>query len=632
MYIENSSPLSSLSTSYRILLMKPWSNPIQKLKDVFAEILEETGTDVSEFERRIDTDGLLGAIADLPKPILLVIDQFEEVFTVCSQVADRRKFIQMLVDVAQTQTADFVVVATMRIDFLADCTYANLDAIVNEQMVVISGMSEDELRDAIAKPAETQGYQLSDGLLDAILQDIEAEPNCLPLLEFALQELWGNRNRQQRRLNLEGYRLMERLKGALNRHADRLYGQLSASGKEWMRRIFLTLVRTGKDAKDTRQRERRQVILDLAGNDGNARKEIERILKSLEGKSGRLLVASEENGVAIMDLAHEALMDGWQRFAEWRLEDRDLRRLGDRVKDGIEEFNTAKVENKNKFLLPEGLVAQIEEAEVAINDYLTPEQQEFVQRSRCKYKPWLDRPNLPELVDIPSGTFWMGSPEGKGREDEKPYHQVTVKAFQMGKYPVTQAQWRTVAMSPKVEIDLSLNPSQFRGEDCPVEKVDWYEAQEFCARLSQLTGETYRLPSEAEWEYACRAGAHTEYCFGDYEGQLWEYAWYKENSDSKTGLVGQKRPNAWGLYDLHGNVWEWCADDCHDSYEGAPTDSQIWAENVANYEEDGKTRKMLRGGSWIDDAQHCRSAFRNDGRNARNQSFIVGFRVVCVLR
>jgi hypothetical protein len=174
---------------HRILLMKPWSSPIKKLKDVFAEILEETGTDVIEFEQRIDTDGLLGAIADLPKPILLVIDQFEEVFTVCSQVAERRKFIQMLVDVAQTQTADFVVVATMRIDFLADCTYANLDAIVNEQMVVISGMNEDELRDAIAKPAEAQGYQLSDGLLDVILQDIEAEPNCLPLLEFALQEL-----------------------------------------------------------------------------------------------------------------------------------------------------------------------------------------------------------------------------------------------------------------------------------------------------------------------------------------------------------------------------------------------------------------------------------------------------------
>ena len=364
---------------HRILLMKPWSNPIHKLKDVFAEILEETGTDVIEFEQRIDTDGLLGAIADLPKPILLVIDQFEEVFTVCSQVAERRKFIQMLVDVAQTQTADFVVVATMRIDFLADCTYANLDAIVNEQMVVISGMSEDELRDAIAKPAETQGYQLSEGLLDAILQDIEAEPNCLPLLEFALQELWENRNRQQHRLSLDGYRQMERLKGALNRHADRLYGQQSASGQEWMRRIFLKLVRTGKDTKDTRQRERRQVILDLAGDDGNGRKEIERILKSLEGKSGRLLVASEENGVAIVDLAHEALMEGWQKFAVWRSQDRDLRRLGDRVIDNCKEW-----QEKGKsedYLLPNGLMLEVREQWEQIAPELAPIVQEYYHLS-----------------------------------------------------------------------------------------------------------------------------------------------------------------------------------------------------------------------------------------------------------
>jgi len=365
---------------YQVLLMKPWSNPIQKLKDVFAEILEETGTDVIEFEQRIDAEGLLAAITDLPKPILLVIDQFEEVFTVCSQVAERRKFIQMLVDVAQTQTADFVVVATMRIDFLADCTYANLDAIVNEQMVVISGMNEDELRDAISKPAETQGYQLSDGLLDAILQDIEAEPNCLPLLEFALQELWENRNRQQHRLSLYGYRQMDRLKGALNRHADSLYEKQSASGQEWMRRIFLKLVRTGKDAKDTRQRERRQVILDLAGDDGNARKEIERILKSLEGKSGRLLVASEENGVAIVDLAHEALMEGWQRFAVWRSQDRDLRRLGDRVKDAFDEWIIK--DKLQDYLLPRSLIIQVNTNENELSEYLSEDQHEFYKISK----------------------------------------------------------------------------------------------------------------------------------------------------------------------------------------------------------------------------------------------------------
>ena len=290
----------------------------------------------------------------------------------------------MLVDVAQTQTVDFVVVATMRIDFLADCTYANLDTIINEQMVVISGMSDQELQDAIAKPAEAQGYQLSDGLLDAILQDIDAEPNCLPLLEFALQELWENRERQKRLLTFDGYRQMDRLKGALNRHADRLYEQQSASGKEWMRRIFLKLVRTGNDAKDTRQRERRQVILDLAGDDRNERKEIEKILKSLEGKNGRLLVASEENQVAIVDLAHETLMVGWQRFAEWRSQDRDLRRLGNYIEDSHIEWES---NNESDNYLLQGV--RLHEAITCFgenrNSILSLKVQEFVNLSKQKW-------------------------------------------------------------------------------------------------------------------------------------------------------------------------------------------------------------------------------------------------------
>ena len=265
------------------------------------------------------------------------------------------------------------------------------------------------------------------------------------------------------------------------------------------------------------------------------------------------------------------------------------------------------------------------------------------------------------MVDIPSGTFWMGSPEGIGNDDEKPYHQVTVKAFRMGKYPVTQAQWRTVAMSPKVEIDLSLNPAYHRGDDKPVEQINWYEAQEFCARLSQLTGESYRLPSEAEWEYACRAGAtnYSEYCFGDDSSQLDDYAWYGNNSgdhaidadriweevnkdasrywtelrknNNGTHPVGEKLPNAFGLYDMHGNVWEWCADDWHDNYEGSPVDSQIRTKDIKNHEEGGEIKKPLRGGSWDNNAHDCRSAYRYIS-NARSQRSYNGFRVVCVLR
>jgi formylglycine-generating enzyme required for sulfatase activity len=633
---------------YQILLMKPWSNPIQRLKDA---LTEDTGADVGELEEQIDREGLLAAIADLPtKRNLLVIDQFEEVFTVCSREDERSKFIQMLVDVAQQDNSDFMIVATMRIDFLPECSRANLNKIVNEQMVVISDMSENELRDAIAKPAETQGYQLSDGLLDSILQDIEAEPNCLPLLEFALQELWQTRDRQKRLLTLDGYREMNRLKGALNCHAEKLYAEQSQNGQEWMRRIFLKLVRTGKDTKDTRRREQRQELWGLVGSDANAKKEIERVLQRLEGEKGRLLAASVENEVAIVDLAHEALMDGWKRFADWRSQDRDLRRKADMVRDAFNQWNETK--DIEKFSMSLGFFEEIEKVETEINDYLTTERQ-FLQQNRFKYKPWLNPDNFPKLVDIPSGKFWMGSPEGKGNSSEKPYHLVTVPAFRMGKYPVTQAQWRTVAMSPKIDLDLRLSPSYFRDDNRPVEQVTWHEAQEFCARLSNLTGESYRLPCEAEWEYACRAGAddYIEYWFGNDVSQLSNYAWFgnnsgeialdaltirqevgkdsnqyskklKENGNS-THILGGNDPNAWGLYDLHGNVWEWCEDDWHGNYDDAPIDGSAWIvpdRTVSDY-------RLLRGGSWDNYSNYCRLAFRHK-TYAVNRSYSVGFRVV----
>lgn len=209
-----------------------------------------------------------------------------------------------------------------------------------------------------------------------------------------------------------------------------------------------------------------------------------------------------------------------------------------------------------------------------------------------------------EMVEIPGGTFWMGSENG---DDEKPVHQVTVAPFAIGKYPVTQAQWQEV---------MSSNPSHFKGDDLPVERVSWEDAQEFCRKLSQRTGQTYRLPTEAEWEYACRAGTT-----GDYAGKLDDMAWYRENSDNKTHPVGQKQPNAWGLYDMHGNVWEWCEDIWHESYEGAPSDSSAWLRD-----EDSEYR-VLRGGSWLSLARACRSAYRSGDEPGMLDSGS-GFRVV----
>ena len=238
-----------------------------------------------------------------------------------------------------------------------------------------------------------------------------------------------------------------------------------------------------------------------------------------------------------------------------------------------------------------------------------------------------------EMVAIPGGKFIMGSPkeEKKSKDSERPQHQVTVKPFFMGKYQVTQAQWRAVASLPRVNRDLDPNPSRFKGDSRPVEKVSWDNAVEFCARLSKLTKRDYRLPSEAEWEYACRAKTKTPFYFGEtitpdlanYNGNYTYGSGPKGVYREETTPVKQFPPNSFGLYDMHGNVWEWCADHWHDNYEGAPTDGSVW--KIGGNE----TRRVLRGGSWGDQPRHCRSACRNDGiPDVRYINF--GFRVVCV--
>jgi formylglycine-generating enzyme required for sulfatase activity len=231
-----------------------------------------------------------------------------------------------------------------------------------------------------------------------------------------------------------------------------------------------------------------------------------------------------------------------------------------------------------------------------------------------EYKPQnliLDLPNgvKLELVDIPVGSFSMGSDE---YDDEKPIHKVTLPAFTMGKYPITQKQYMAV---------MGNNPSNFKGDNLPVEKVSWDDAVAFCKKLSGIVGKTIKLPSEAQWEYACRAGSTGKYCFGDDVSKLGNYAWYNENAGSKTHPVGEKLANSWGLHDMYGNVWEWCEDVWHENYNGAPTDGSAWLTGGE------QNTRALRGGSWYDGAINCRSACR--GRNiAGNSYYTFGFRVV----
>ncbi|NET58298.1 MAG: SUMF1/EgtB/PvdO family nonheme iron enzyme [Symploca sp. SIO2E6] len=240
-----------------------------------------------------------------------------------------------------------------------------------------------------------------------------------------------------------------------------------------------------------------------------------------------------------------------------------------------------------------------------------------------------------EMVAIPGGSFEMGSPatEKQRDGDEGPQHSVTIKPFYLGKFTVTQAQWRTVAALDKVSRDLNPDPSRFKGDNLPVEKVSWYDTQEFLARLSTKTGRTYRLPSEAEWEYACRADTTTTFHFG--ETITTDLANYNGNFTYGSGPVGEYRQkttmagsfqvaNAFGLYDMHGNVWEWCEDHWHDNYNGAPSNGSPWLDKSEN--ENDNHSLLLRGGSWVSNPRYCRSANRGrDNPDYRNNN--IGFRV-----
>jgi len=230
----------------------------------------------------------------------------------------------------------------------------------------------------------------------------------------------------------------------------------------------------------------------------------------------------------------------------------------------------------------------------------------------------------PEMVHISRGTFTMGSNEGQ--KDEKPLHQVSIgKDFLLGKYEVTVGQYNVCVndrgcdepKKDKYYYEMCLE------DNCPIMKVSWNNAKQYAKWISRKTGKHYRLPSESEWEYAARAGSSTKYHFSNSDANLAQYAWYSKNSGQRTHKVGQKMPNAFGLYDMHGNVWEWCEDWYADSYNNTPRNERANAKGA-------KTYKVLRGGSWINTSNFFRSAFRIRN-NPINRNYNNGFRLAGTL-
>jgi len=271
------------------------------------------------------------------------------------------------------------------------------------------------------------------------------------------------------------------------------------------------------------------------------------------------------------------------------------------------------------------LPRQIEPQEPVEFEAVTVDRQgEIIARKTHRAQQYVEDPGggvLLEMVAIPDGTFLMGSPRGYGYPDERPQHRVTVAPFLMAKYPVTQEQWKA-AMG-------RLPPCRCKGARRPVDRVSWKDATEFCEQLSSKTGRIFRLPSEAQWEYACRARTTTPFYCGetittDLANYVGEHTYLSEPKGiyrHEATDVGSFPPNPFGLYDMHGNVWEWCADPWHEDYTGAPADERAWEPSGDN------SHRVLRGGSWHDPPDLCRCAVRLKFNPAEGEDFC-GFRVM----
>ena len=275
---------------------------------------------------------------------------------------------------------------------------------------------------------------------------------------------------------------------------------------------------------------------------------------------------------------------------------------------------------------------------------------------RWRSRHWAHREQLAEgvaltMLRIPAGSFEMGAPqtEAESTEQERPVHRVTLGEFLLGQTPITQAQWRAVAewkrlgnepvdrwpesLDPDPVAELK-EPARFQGEQRPVVGVSWHDAMAFCQRLRLRTGKNYTLPSEAQWEYACRAGTTTPFHWGaTIRTELANYGATNVYGDGDKGEyrrqtvdVASFPANPWGLHDMHGNVWEWCADHWHNNYKGAPEDERAWIDEEAK--DEPLKSKLLRGGSWNLDPAYCRSAFRANP-HPDNRSGL-GFRVCCL--
>jgi formylglycine-generating enzyme required for sulfatase activity len=580
--------------------------------------------------------------------VLLIIDQFEELLERGDDTANR--FLHMLRTVLEDKNSPLLVLGTLRSDFFG--TFQTHPAVSNlspdDALLSLLPIPISDVAQVIEGPAQVAGLELEPGLVQALVTDTKTD-DALPLLAFTLRELW-ERDGQDGRLTLETYRnRLGGLQGSVAKVAEDVCHNLPPAQEADLRKAFLAMVRVNEDGQYVRK-PARWAELPEAVHSLLERFVHERLLVSRDAR----VPSSGASPELILEVAHEALFRSWKRLVAWLQSDREFLLWRQRLHGAVTEW---KATNRDKNTLLRGPLLTEAERWLKYSRTLTDEECDFIRQSakaRMRRKTmaagivmlvllsigfvsWYRNNQLsphmlvwllyapfgytpePQMVDVPAGSFLMGSPEsdGKAQAAEKPQHRVTVhKPFRISKFEVTFDEYDFFVHLTSRRL-LFVHPTSRRLSDPngwgrgrqPVINVTWDDAQAYVAWLRERTGRLYRLPTEAEWEYAARAGTTTRYWWGDEVptsrqancadcGNEW--------SNKQTAPVGAFLANPWGLHDTAGNVGEWVQDCFHENYQDAPSESgSAWKD--AN----GKClMRILRGGSWNNGAWFSRSAFR----------------------
>ncbi|MEM8568408.1 MAG: caspase family protein, partial [Bacteroidota bacterium] len=358
----------------------PGSLPNAELVSLLPDLLSNCSDDNKELKNRLNSWK-----TSETKRVLIFIDQFEEVFTVCSNQKERSEFLDLVADIIELQNPRLSIILTLRADFVEPClNYPRLSRLIEKQPSLITPLVGEALERAIRRPALVQGYGISEGLIGELFKDIHKEKECLPLIQFTLTELWKSRDRESKELTAEHYKSLgdqtrSGLIGTLNKHAEKIYWSLKSEHyRDCAEKIFIKLVKAGIDSKDTRQRQLRSKLVNIPREKNITDKDLENLLDILI--QGRLLVSGKnQNNDIWIDLVHEALMDGWERFSEWLKDNRLLRRLIARIEDEFLEWGRSNKRNEN--LLMGGLLLEARESEEDLKANLGVKEFSFYQAS-----------------------------------------------------------------------------------------------------------------------------------------------------------------------------------------------------------------------------------------------------------